>query len=104
MTKRVYIFEKNCCGPSPSTELTTFLQRKFADQAEIKTFDLGKPNGLLPIPASLLMKIQTEGGNCLPAIVVDDVLVAERKLPNFLEAVELVQTGQPSKTSLAPAD
>jgi hypothetical protein len=36
-------------------------------------------------------------------MVVDGVLVAERKLPNFLEAVEIVQTGQPTAISLVPA-
>lgn len=102
MTKKVYIFEQNCCGPSPSANFVSFLQRKFGTQVEVKTFDLGKPNGLLPIPSTLLWKIQADGGNCLPALVVDGVLVAERKLPNFLEAVEIVQTGQPSKTSLSP--
>jgi hypothetical protein len=102
MPKKVYLFEKNCCGPSPSTEFVAFLQRKFADEIEMKVFDLGKPNGLLPLPPSLLSQIQTDGGECLPALVVDGTTVAEHKLPNFLEAVELVRTGQPSQTSLTP--
>ncbi len=103
MPKKVYVFERNCCGPSPSADLVSFLQRKFQDHIEVKVFDLGKPNSLLPIPTQLLLKIQTEGGDCLPAMVVDGVLVAERKLPNFLEAVEIVQTGQPTAISLVPA-
>jgi arsenite methyltransferase len=102
-TKTVAIFEKNCCGPSPSTELAAFLQRKFGSSITLKIFDLGKPNGLLPIPPSLLLKIQSEGGNCLPAMVVDGVVVAERSLPNLLDAVELVQTGQPNATSIVSA-
>jgi hypothetical protein len=100
MPKKVYLFEQNCCGPSTSTEFVSFLQQKFADEIELKVFDLGKPNMLLPIPSSLLLKIQAQGGDCLPALVVDGVLVAERQLPSFLEAVEIVQTGQPSQTSL----
>ncbi|TMC19754.1 MAG: hypothetical protein E6J34_14710 [Chloroflexi bacterium] len=102
MPKKVYLFEKNCCGPSPSTEFVSFLKRKFAGEIEMKVFDLTKPNGLLPIPPGLLSEIQAEGGECLPALVVDGTVVAERKLPNFLEAIELIRTGQPSQTSLTP--
>lgn len=102
MAKKVYLFENNCCGPSPSTEFVSFLQQKFADEIEVKVFDLGKPNGLLPIPSSLLLKIQAQGAECLPALVVNGTVVAERKLPNLLEAVEIVRTGQPSSTSLNP--
>jgi Arsenical resistance operon protein ArsD len=102
MPKKVYLFEKNCCGPSPSTEFVAFLQRKFADEIKVKVFDLAQPNGLLPMPSSLLAQIKAEGAECLPALVVDGIVVAERKLPNFLEAVELIRTGQPSQTSLTP--
>lgn len=102
MAKKVYVFERNCCGPSPSSEFVSFLQRQFADEIEVKVFDLGKPNGLLPIPSSLLLKIQAQGVGCLPALVVDGTLVAERKLPSMLEAVEIVRTGKPSATSLNP--
>jgi hypothetical protein len=98
--KRVYFFEKICCGPSAGQGLLDFIQKRFGDQVETKAFDLSKARGMLPIPGSLLMKIQTQGLGCLPALVVDNVVVSEGRIPNFLEAVELVQTG---KSTAAPA-
>lgn len=98
--KRVYFFEKICCGPSAGQGLLDFIQKRFGDQVETKAFDLSKARGMLPIPGSLLMKIQTQGLGCLPALVVDNVVVSEGRIPNFLEAVELVQTG---KSSAEPA-
>lgn len=101
MVKKVYVFEKDCCGTNPSKDFVSFLQRKFTNEIEVKVFDLENPSGLLPIPPSLLLKLHDQGEECLPALVVDGTLVAERKLPNFLDAVEIVRTGQPSKTSLS---
>jgi hypothetical protein len=98
--KRVYFFEKICCGPSAGQGLLDFIQKRFGDQVETKAFDLSKARGMLPIPGSLLMKIQTQGLGCLPALVVDNVVVSEGRIPNFLEAMELVQTG---KAAAAPA-
>ncbi len=100
MRKSIQLFEENCCGPSASTELVSFLQRRFGDEVDVRVFDLAQKNGRLPLPPSLLLKIQTE--ECLPLLLVDGVVVAQSKLPNFLEAVELVRTGQPSPTSLHP--
>jgi hypothetical protein len=97
--KRVYFFEKICCGPSAGQGLLDFIQKRFGEQVETKAFDLSKAKGMLPIPGSLMMKIQTQGLGCLPALVVDNVVVAEGRIPNFLEAVELVQTG---KSAAAP--
>jgi hypothetical protein len=97
--KNVHIFEKVCCGGSSSTDLTGFLQKKFGDEVDVKTFDLGTATGTLPIPASLLFKIQTDGAGCLPALVVDGVVVSEGRLPNYLEAVELVQSGKAIRTA-----
>jgi hypothetical protein len=100
--KRVYFFEKICCGPSAGQGLLDFIQKRFGDQVETKAFDLSKARGMLPIPTNLMMKIQTTGLGCLPALVVDNVVVAEGRIPNFLEAVEMVQSGQPAATP-APA-
>jgi hypothetical protein len=101
MPKTIQLFEENCCGPSSSTDFVSFLRRRFGAEAEVQVFDLAKQNGRIPLSSELLLKIQTE--ECLPLLVVDGVLVAQRKLPNFLQAVELVRTGQPSPTSLNPS-
>lgn len=94
--KKVYIFDSPCCGPSPSQGLVDFLQRRFGEEIDLKLFNLGNAKGALPIPKTLMSKIQSEGTGCLPAIVVDNVVVSEGRVPNFLEAVEMVQTGKPS--------
>jgi hypothetical protein len=101
MPRTIQLFEENCCGPSSSTEFVSFLQRRFGDDFDVRVFDLAKKNGRLPLPPDLLLKIQIE--ECLPLLVVDGVVVAQRKLPNFLETVELVRTGQPSQNSLNPS-
>jgi hypothetical protein len=99
--KTIHLVEENCCGPSSSTDFVSFLRRRFGAAVDVRVFDLAKNDGPLPLSPELLLKIQTE--DCLPLLVVDGVLVAQRKLPNFLEAVELVRTGQPSRTSLHPS-
>src|SRR5436190_1478159 len=101
MPRTIQLFEENCCGPSSSTEFVSFLQHRFGAEADIRVFDLAQRNGRLPLPPDLLLKIQTE--DCLPLLVVDGVVVAQRKLPNFLEAVALVRSGQPSPTSVDPS-
>jgi len=101
MPRTIQLFEENCCGPSSSTDFVSFLQRRFGAEVEVRVFDLAKRNGRLPLSPDLILKIQTE--ECLPLLVVDGVVVAQRKLPNFLEAVGLVRTGQPSQTSLNPS-
>jgi hypothetical protein len=73
-----------------------FLGKRFGDQAEVQLFNLSSAKGAVPIPKNLMVKIQTEGVGCLPAIVVDNVVVSEGRVPNFLEAVEMVETGKPS--------
>lgn len=95
MKKSVYIFENVCCGASPSEALVSFLQNRFGDNVEIKAFDLGKERGNLPIPGPLALKLGSAGAKCLPAMVVDGVVVSEGRLPNFMEAVEAVNTGAP---------
>jgi hypothetical protein len=99
--KTIDLVEKNCCGPSSSTDFVSFLRLRFGAEVDVRVFDLAKKNGRLPLSPDLLLKIQTE--DCLPLLVVDGVLVAQRKLPNLLEAVELVRTGRPSRTSLHPS-
>jgi len=99
--RTVQLFEKNCCGPGDSTEFVSFLRRRFGAEVEVRVFDLARTNERLPLPPDLLLRIQLE--DCLPLLVVDGVVVAQRKLPNLLEAVTLVTTGQPSPTSLDPS-
>jgi ABC-type amino acid transport substrate-binding protein len=95
--KKIYIFEKNCCGPSATEDLIQFLQKKFGATSEVKLYDLGKSTGNLPIPSSLLFNIQALGTKCLPALVVNGIVLTEGWLPNFLDAVDLIEKGEPSK-------
>jgi len=99
--RKIYIFEKNCCGPSSYEQLAQFLEQKFGSDSEVKMFDLGRVTGSVPMPVQLLLKIQVEGTACLPALVVDGQIMTERGLPNFFDAVELIQSGKPATNDVS---
>jgi hypothetical protein len=97
--KKVYIYDKSCCHANAIQELASSIRERFAEGTEVKVFDLNKKDRSIPIPRSLFMKMQTDGGKCLPAIVVDNSIVALGKLPKLEEAIEAIRSGKPIKTS-----
>jgi hypothetical protein len=100
--KKVYLFEDKGCHPSKVEALASFLRRRFDGTAEIAAFDLGRPAGLVPFPLQLRLDWQ-QGADCLPALVVDSVVVTRGWVPNFRDAVRLIESGQPAPDSMRPA-
>ncbi|MGB5596829.1 MAG: arsenic metallochaperone ArsD family protein [Crocosphaera sp.] len=100
--KKVYIYDKSCCHSGSIEQLSSFIQEQLNTQVEVKTFNLAEPNQSVPIPFALFTKIQKDGSKCLPAIVVDNSVVALGKLPKLEDALEMVQTGQPIQKSVQP--
>lgn len=101
--RKIYLFEEKCCATSDADSLASFLSRKFEGRAEVRTFDLSQPTGLVPLPPKLFMKLQEQDSRVLPAMVVDSVVVTEGWLPNLMDAVELVESGAPAPAAMAPA-
>ena len=100
--KQVYLFEDKGCHPSKVEALASFLRRRLDGAAQITAFDLGRPEGQVPVPPRLRLH-WTQGADCLPALVVDAVVVTEGWVPNFRDAVRLIDSGQPAPESMRPA-
>ena len=98
--KSISIFEQSggCCGGSVSDALVSFLQRKFKGEATIEVIKMNDTSARVPVPSSLLMLMTEQGDACLPAMVVDGNVVAHGKLPNFMEAVTLIN-GKPANAA-----
>lgn len=91
--KKIIIFERNegCCGPSPAGPLVSFLERKYRGAADVRAVNLAAATENVPVPVPLLLLMQREGSACLPALVVDGAVVAQRELPGFMDAVRLIE-------------
>jgi hypothetical protein len=99
--KQVYLFEDKGCHPSKVAALASFLRRRLDGTAEITALDLGRPEGQVPFPPQLHLRWQ-QGADCLPALVVDSVVLTEGWVPNFRDAVRLIESGQPAPESMRP--
>jgi hypothetical protein len=99
--KNVYLFEDKGCHPSKVEPLASFLRRKLDGTAEVSAFDLGRPKGQVPLPLQLRLNWQ-QGTDCLPALVVDSVVVTQGWVPNFRDAVQLIESGEPAPESMRP--
>ncbi|PSB03876.1 arsenic metallochaperone ArsD family protein [Merismopedia glauca] len=93
--KTVYIYDKSCCRTNVIEDLASYIRQELAQEVEVKVFDLAKPNQSVPVPRSLFLKMQSDGGKSLPAIVVDNVIIALGKLPEPAVAVDAIKTGKP---------
>jgi hypothetical protein len=98
--KAISIFEQSggCCGGSMSESLVSFLQRKFKGEATVEVVKMNDSSVRVPVPASLLTLMTEHGDACLPAMVVDGIVVAHGKLPNFMEAVSFIN-GKPANAA-----
>jgi len=92
--QKVYIFEECTCNTSPSASLLGLLANRYPD-ADIRAFDLAKPEGLVPLPPTLFMQLQQRETAVLPAIVVDGQIRSQGWTPNFMDAVKLVENPEP---------
>lgn len=91
---KVYIFEECTCNTSPSASLLGLLASRYPD-ADVRAFDLAKPEGLVPLPPALFMQLQERAASALPAIVVDGQVRSQGWTPNFMDAVKLIEEPNP---------
>ncbi|MBV9327157.1 MAG: arsenic metallochaperone ArsD family protein [Chloroflexi bacterium] len=78
---------------SQVAELAAQLEDSLGDGTVIRVVDLATATGNVVLPPSLLKSLQLYGAQCLPALVVDDVVVRQGRLPERTEALQLI--GQP---------
>jgi hypothetical protein len=93
---KVHLYEEKCCAPSSGDQLAESLAKHFGADIAVQSYDLLNPGGSVPFPSSLLLKLDSGDFGCLPAMVVDSTVVTEGWLPEFDEAIKLVETGQPA--------
>jgi hypothetical protein len=84
--------------------LAAFLKRKLGHFPALQIQSVTLRDGDAPraIPAALAAQLQRFGARCLPAIVVDGTLVSQGVLPNFLDALDLVQRAEPTDGAPPP--
>lgn len=99
--KNICLVENNCCG-SGFTEMTSFLAKRFGDQAKVEVMNLAKIDEKSVIPKVIRKRVETAGLGSLPMIVVNDVIVSEGYIPNFLDVVELLESGKPLENTQTP--
>jgi hypothetical protein len=87
---KIYVFEECSCNVSPSTGLLDLLRERFPN-ADIRAFDMAKPEGLLPLPPALFLALEEHGSASLPALVVDGQVRTEGWLPEPSLAVMVVE-------------
>lgn len=88
--KKVFLVENNCCG-SGFNVLLAPLQKRLMNEAKVEVINLARTGDQVIIPKEIREKIASNGISFLPAIFVDGNLVSEKRIPNLMEAIELVQ-------------
>jgi hypothetical protein len=98
---KVYVFEECSCNVSPSEGLIAALRSLYPD-ADVRAFDMAKPQGLLPLPPALFLAIEASGSAVLPALVVDGQIRTQGWLPAPSDAAGVVaQSGTAAKPDAA---
>jgi hypothetical protein len=93
--KKIYIFEERSCHAPGADQFIERLQRWYKTTADVRSYDLAAPDELVPLPPDLFFRLQQDGPSCLPALVVNGTVVAEKQLPPFGSAVELIEAEIP---------
>lgn len=94
--RKVHIFEQAGDGGARSASLAAFLERKYGEDLEVRSFAVDQSARRLPAPAALLRRMCQEGSRCLPALVIDDEVVSAGSLPDMMTAVELIDRALPT--------
>jgi hypothetical protein len=95
-SKKVVIFERSSAGDSSlSSELLRNLQEQTSEELDVQIVNLAEDNVEVTLPAQLRFRMSLAGEDCLPALVVNGVLVAIGTLPDKEEAAKLVARGKP---------
>ncbi|WP_117208620.1 hypothetical protein [Allorhizocola rhizosphaerae] len=92
---KVYVFEECSCNVSPSEGLVAALSSRYPD-ADVRAFDMAKPEGLLPLPPALFLAIESSGSSALPALVVDGQIRTQGWLPTPGDAPAIVEQPGPA--------
>lgn len=92
--KKIQIFEHTGCQPSRASELSQRLGEHYGDTA-VSVYDLSKPDGPVPLPPTLFLKMEGGDTSCLPAMTVDSVLVTQGWLPDASEVLAVVERAEP---------
>jgi len=79
---------------SPAYEFGQYLSQQYGDQLETRVVDLAKPEDA-PVPAQLRFRMSVSGDACLPALVLDGVVVTVGTLPGPDELRKLIAEGRP---------
>lgn len=95
--QKIYVFEECSCNTSPSNGLLELLRCRYGDQVDVRAFDLGKPEGLVPLPPALFRELQTTGFGVLPALVVNGAVRTLGWLPELADAVRLIEAPEPGQ-------
>lgn len=88
---RIFVFEECSCNVAPSAELISQLRDRYPE-ADVRSFDLAKPEGLIPLPPALFLALQESSAGVLPALVVDGRVRTQGWLPAPGDAVALIET------------
>jgi hypothetical protein len=87
---KVFVFEECSCNVSPSESLIAALSDRYPG-ADVRAFDMAKPEGLLPLPPALFLAIESRGSAALPALVVDGQIRTQGWLPTTADAPAIVE-------------
>ncbi len=83
-----------CNGDQGASALAAELMPRLGGVAEVGVVDLESHVGDVAIPPSLLASMRRVGDRCLPALVVDGVVVRQGRLPDDLEALRLIERSE----------
>jgi hypothetical protein len=97
----VYVLEECSCATTHGSQLAAYLQRRLGPQVEVASLDRSHLIGLTPVPPGALEHLELLQNAKLPALVVDGRLRTEGVLPDFLDAVALIED---TPTLALPAD
>lgn len=89
----IAVYETTSCNGSRGGALLDFLRRRYP-QADVRHVDLAA-GGDVAVPPALLLRLDAVGDRCLPALVADGTVLSEGGLPNFIDAVTVIDSGEP---------
>ena len=81
-------------GDPAAGQLAADLER-LDRSVRVDAVDLETATGDVSIPRPLVLRLSRYGGRCLPALLVDDVVVGQGRLPGAPEALELIRRRVP---------
>lgn len=80
-----------CNGDQGAGALANRLMPRLGEAVDVAVVDLESHVGDVALPSSLLASMRRFGSGCLPALVVDGVIVRQGRLPDEPEALRLIE-------------